>query len=152
MYVRTLLLSSNTPEKDNRPHYWWLWTTMWLLRIEHRTSGRTVSVLNHGAISPALQVDMLWLNMILPNLSVAVTYSATPVLKRLTCIEKWLLFTDRRLLISLRLNLACFYIIISDPIKVILFHSGSWIHLQQFPFVIMWKQVWIRVFVVHMRV
>jgi hypothetical protein len=33
--------------------YRWLWTTMWLLGIELRTSGRAVSVLNHWAISPA---------------------------------------------------------------------------------------------------
>jgi hypothetical protein len=34
-------------------HYRWLWATMWLLRIELKTSRRTVSVLNHWAISPA---------------------------------------------------------------------------------------------------
>jgi hypothetical protein len=30
-----------------------LWATMWLLGIELRTPGRTVSVLNHWTISPA---------------------------------------------------------------------------------------------------
>ena len=60
---------------------------------------------------------------------------------RLTCFEKWLLFTYRRSLISLRLNLICFYIVINDPIKVILFPNGRWIHLQKLPFVIMCKRV-----------
>jgi hypothetical protein len=35
-------------------HYRWLWVTMWLLGIELRTSGRTVSILNCWAISLAL--------------------------------------------------------------------------------------------------
>ena len=73
-----------------------------------------------------------------------VTYehiSASLVMTRLACFEKWLLFTYRRSLISLRLNLICFYIVINDPIKVIFFPSGSWIHLQKFPFVIMCKRV-----------
>lgn len=54
MYVDTLLLSVDTPEKDIESHYRWLWAIMWLLGIELRTSGRTVSALNDGAISPAL--------------------------------------------------------------------------------------------------
>jgi hypothetical protein len=44
MYLNTLWLSSNTPEKGIRPHYKWF--TMWLLGIELRTSGRAVSALN----------------------------------------------------------------------------------------------------------
>ena len=35
------------------PCYRWLWATIWLLGIEHRTSGRAVTALNHWAISPA---------------------------------------------------------------------------------------------------
>jgi hypothetical protein len=49
-------LSSDTPEEGIRPHYRWLWTTMWLQGIELRTSGRAVSVLNCWAISPAPQI------------------------------------------------------------------------------------------------
>jgi len=41
------------PEEGTRPHYRWLWATMWLLGIEVRTPGRAVSALNHWAISPA---------------------------------------------------------------------------------------------------
>jgi hypothetical protein len=37
-------------------HYRWLWATTWLLGIELRTSGRTVSALNHWAISPAHEI------------------------------------------------------------------------------------------------
>ena len=36
-----------------RPHYRWLWATMWLLGIELRTSGRAGTALNLWAISPA---------------------------------------------------------------------------------------------------
>jgi hypothetical protein len=44
--MRTLSLSSDTPMEDIRFHYRWLWaTTMWLLGIELKTSGRTASVL-----------------------------------------------------------------------------------------------------------
>jgi hypothetical protein len=49
-----LLLSSDTPEEGIRSHYKWLWATMRLLGIELRTSGKAVSILNHWAISPAL--------------------------------------------------------------------------------------------------
>ena len=35
-------------------HYRWLWTTMWLLGVELRTSGRAVGALNCWVISPAL--------------------------------------------------------------------------------------------------
>jgi hypothetical protein len=38
MYVSTLSLSSDTPEKDIKSHYRWLLVTMWLLGIELRTS------------------------------------------------------------------------------------------------------------------
>jgi hypothetical protein len=51
--MSTLWLSSDTPEEGIRSHYRWLWATMWLLGIELRTSWRTVSALNHWAISPA---------------------------------------------------------------------------------------------------
>jgi hypothetical protein len=47
MYMNTLSLSSDTPEEGIRSHY------RWLLEIELRISGRRVSALNHGAISPA---------------------------------------------------------------------------------------------------
>jgi hypothetical protein len=50
--VSTLSLSWDTPEEGIRSHYRWLWATMWLLGIEFRTSGRTVSTLNQWAISP----------------------------------------------------------------------------------------------------
>jgi hypothetical protein len=53
IYMSTLSLSSDTPEKDTRSHYRWLWVIMWLLGIELRTSGRAVSALNHWTISPA---------------------------------------------------------------------------------------------------
>jgi hypothetical protein len=46
MYVRTLLLSSDTQEEGIGSHYRWLGATMWLLGIELRTSGRAVSALN----------------------------------------------------------------------------------------------------------
>jgi hypothetical protein len=46
-------ISSDTPEESIRSHYRWLWTTMWLLGIEFRTSGRAVSALNFWVISPA---------------------------------------------------------------------------------------------------
>jgi heterodisulfide reductase subunit C len=35
-----------TPEEGTRFHYRWLWATMWLLRIELRTSERVASALN----------------------------------------------------------------------------------------------------------
>ena len=38
-------------EEGMGPHYRWLWATLWLLRIELRTSGRAVSVLNLWSIS-----------------------------------------------------------------------------------------------------
>ena len=61
MYVSTLSLSSDTPEEGIRFHYRWLWTTMWLLGIELRTSGRVVGALNCWAISPALPQTFLFL-------------------------------------------------------------------------------------------
>ena len=50
----TWSLSSDTPEEGIRPHYGWLWATLWSLGIKLKTSGRSVSALNHWAISPAL--------------------------------------------------------------------------------------------------
>jgi hypothetical protein len=44
-YTSTLSLSSDIPKEDIRPHYRWLWATMWLLGIELRTSRRAVSAL-----------------------------------------------------------------------------------------------------------
>ena len=41
------------PEEGTRPHYRWLWATMWLPGIELRTFGRAGNALNHWAISPA---------------------------------------------------------------------------------------------------
>ena len=42
------------PEEGIRPHYRWLWATMWLPGTELRTSGRVGNALNHWAIPPAL--------------------------------------------------------------------------------------------------
>ena len=53
MYMSTSLLSSDTLEEDVRPHCRWLWSTMWLLGTELRTSGKAVGALNHWAISLA---------------------------------------------------------------------------------------------------
>ena len=50
------LLSSDIPEENIRPHYRWLWVTMWLLGCELRTSGKSVGALNRWAISPALKI------------------------------------------------------------------------------------------------
>jgi hypothetical protein len=58
-FMSTLLLSSDTPEEGIVSHYWWLWATMWLLGIEIKTSGRTVSALNRWAISPAPKLGYL---------------------------------------------------------------------------------------------
>jgi hypothetical protein len=53
MYMSAL--SSCTPADSIWAHYRCLWTTMWLLGIELRASGRTVSALSHWATSPALK-------------------------------------------------------------------------------------------------
>jgi hypothetical protein len=53
IYLLFMLLSSNITEEGIGSHYRWLWSTMWLLGIELRTSGRAVSALNLWAISPA---------------------------------------------------------------------------------------------------
>jgi hypothetical protein len=50
--MSTLSLSWDTPEEGIRSHYR-LWATMWWLGIGLRTSGRTISALNHQAIFPA---------------------------------------------------------------------------------------------------
>jgi hypothetical protein len=42
------------PEEGTRFHYRWLWTTMWVLGIELRSSRRAACALNLWAISPAL--------------------------------------------------------------------------------------------------
>ena len=42
------------PEESVRPHYGWLWATMWVLGFELRTFGRAVSAFICWAISPAL--------------------------------------------------------------------------------------------------
>ena len=39
------------PEEGTRPHYRWLWATMWLLEIELRTPGRAENALNCWAVS-----------------------------------------------------------------------------------------------------
>jgi hypothetical protein len=54
MYMSTLLLSSDTPEEGIGSHYRWLWATIWLLGIELRTSGRSVSALNAEPRGPFL--------------------------------------------------------------------------------------------------
>jgi hypothetical protein len=51
MYVGTLLLSSDTPEEGVRSRYRWLGTTMWLLGIELKTSGKAVRALNLSHLS-----------------------------------------------------------------------------------------------------
>jgi hypothetical protein len=51
-----------TPEEGIWSHYRWLWTTMWLLGIELRTSGKAVTALNHWAIALASDLYLLWLN------------------------------------------------------------------------------------------
>jgi hypothetical protein len=43
--LSTLLLSTDSPEEGIGSHYRWLWTTMWLLGIELKTSGRALSAL-----------------------------------------------------------------------------------------------------------
>jgi hypothetical protein len=43
-----------TSEEAIGSYYKWLWATMWLLGFELRTSGRTVTALNHLAISLTL--------------------------------------------------------------------------------------------------
>ena len=48
------MLSSDTPEEGVRPHYGWLWATMWLLEFELRMFGRAVCPLNHWATSPVV--------------------------------------------------------------------------------------------------
>jgi hypothetical protein len=50
---------SDTAEEGIRPHCTWLWATMWLLRIELRTSGRAISSFNCWGISPAHQQHSL---------------------------------------------------------------------------------------------
>ena len=45
LFMNILSLSSDTPEDGIISHYTWLWATMWLLRIELRTSERAVSIL-----------------------------------------------------------------------------------------------------------
>jgi hypothetical protein len=45
-YEYTVAVFRHT-ERGIRSHYRWLWATTWLLGIELRTSGRTVSALNH---------------------------------------------------------------------------------------------------------
>jgi hypothetical protein len=53
MYMSTLWFSLNTPEEGIESYYRWLWTTMWLLEIELRISGRRTSALNRWIISLA---------------------------------------------------------------------------------------------------
>ena len=61
MYVSTLLLSSDIPEKGIRCHYRWLRATMWLLGIELRTSRKAASAFNPWAISPAQKrLTLFW--------------------------------------------------------------------------------------------
>jgi hypothetical protein len=50
--------SSDTPEEGIRFHYRWLWATMWLLRIEIRSSGRALGALT--AEPPPQPLDHLF--------------------------------------------------------------------------------------------
>ena len=75
MYVSTLSLSSDTSEEGMRFHYRWLWTTMWLLGFELRTSERAVCALNCWAISPAHSPPpsfYSWRTFVFPALILAV--------------------------------------------------------------------------------
>jgi hypothetical protein len=48
MYLSSLsACTTYVPEEGIRFHYRWLSATIWVLGIELRTSGRTVSALNH---------------------------------------------------------------------------------------------------------
>jgi hypothetical protein len=67
MYLSTLSLSSDTPEEGIRPHYRWLWATMWLLGFELRTSGRAVSALNHWAHASSLDEEILLNTRVFPR-------------------------------------------------------------------------------------
>jgi hypothetical protein len=60
IYMSTLMKSSDTSRKGIRSHYRWLWATMWLLEIELKTSGRTLSAPNPWAISPAPICDIFF--------------------------------------------------------------------------------------------
>ena len=53
MYMNITVAGFRPPEEGIGSHNKWLWATMWLLGIELRTSGRTVSALNRWAISPS---------------------------------------------------------------------------------------------------
>ena len=53
MYTEFCLHAYFRLEEGTRFYYRWLWTTMWVLRIEPRTSGRADSALNLWVISPA---------------------------------------------------------------------------------------------------
>ena len=53
VYECPICMYTYTPEEGIGSHYRWLWATMWLLRIELRSSGRTVRALNRWALSPA---------------------------------------------------------------------------------------------------
>jgi hypothetical protein len=53
--MSTLLQSSDTPEKGTGFYYRWLWATMWLLRIELRTSERAVLLTTEATLQLSLQ-------------------------------------------------------------------------------------------------
>ena len=55
----TVPVFTHTPEEGSRFHYRWLWVTLWLLRIELRTSGGAVNTFNHWAISPGPPLTLL---------------------------------------------------------------------------------------------
>lgn len=54
MYEYSICIYNFMPEEDIGSHYRWLSVTMWLLKIELRTSGRaSASALNHLVIPVA---------------------------------------------------------------------------------------------------
>jgi hypothetical protein len=77
------VLFRHTLEECIGSHYRWLWTTMWLLGIELRTSGRAVSALNCWAISPAPQQTFLMYSSNLPHF-VAVVHGYVG-----SCLRVW---------------------------------------------------------------
>jgi hypothetical protein len=64
-------LSSDTQKEGIKFHYKWLWAIVWLLGIELRTFGGTVSALNHWAISSSPPKTIILLEYNLYNLQIA---------------------------------------------------------------------------------
>ena len=65
LYIHySVCLYACRPEECTRPHYRWLWATMWLPGIELRTFGRAGNALNGWAISPALSFSFLFFSFL----------------------------------------------------------------------------------------